>query len=405
MTRLLIVGAGLTGLSAAIEAERRGLDWTLFEASEQVGGRVATDLIDGFAIDRGFQVLLTSYPSLAEHLEPLSLGRFEPGALVRLEAPNGKVRWAKAIDPWRRPGDVFSLSWRHVLPPSDALRLARLRSGIRHEDEKAAGLDTRRYLENRGFSATAMTRFFTPFFGGVLLDRELSAPAPFMRRLFDYFSRGDAAIPKDGMASLPRRLMSQLPSTKVRTSSPVEAVSRGTITVSGQRHEGRILMCVEPETARRLVGEKAPQSVGWHATTTFYYEPDTLPRELSRPLLVLSPGSPIHHLAPLSVVARTLAPDGRHLISVSHDGVADASLEPAIARELARWFPKTRWRLVAVTPVPHALPRWTEPSRPFEKLSDDLWLAGDGLADRSIEGALSSGREAVAAMSGVYSAR
>lgn len=408
MTRLLIVGGGLTGLSAALEAERRGLDWTLFEASDRVGGRVATDLIDGFAIDRGFQVLLTSYPSLAEHLEPLSLGRFEPGALVRLEGPSGKVRWARAIDPWRRPGDVWSLSWRHVLPPADALRLARLRSGIRHEDAGADGLETRRYLENRGFSSTAMTRFFTPFFGGVLLDRELSAPAAFMRRLFDYFARGDAAIPMGGMQALPARLMSRLSSARVRTSAPVESVSRGGLIVHGQRHEGRVLLCVEPEAARRLVGEKAPQSGGWHSTTTFYYEPDTLPRELSRPLLVLSPGptsQAIHHLAPLSVVAPSLAPAGRHLVSVSHDGVADASLEPAVATELARWFPKTRWRLVAVTPVPHALPRWTEASRPFEKLADELWLAGDGIADRSIEGALSSGREAVTALCGLYAAR
>lgn len=405
MKRLLIVGGGLAGLSAATEAERRGLDWMLFEASDRVGGRVATDRTDGFAIDRGFQVLLTSYPSLAEHLEPLALGRFEPGAVVRIEAPNGKVRWARAIDPWRRPGDVFSLSWRHVLPPADALRLVKLRSGIRHEDTKADGLDSRRYLENRGFSQTAMTRFFTPFFGGVLLDRELSAPAAFMRRLFDYFSRGDAAIPRGGMASLPERLMSRLPSTKVRTSVPVEEVSRGGLVAKGQRNEGQVLLCVEPETARRLVGERAPQSGGWHATTTFYYEPDTLPKELRRPLLVLSSGSVIHHLAPLSVVAPSLAPDGRHLVSVSHDGVADGSLEPAIAAELVRWFPTTRWRLVAVTPVAHALPRWTEASRPFVRLSEDLWLAGDGVADRSIEGAISSGREAVAAMSGLYPGR
>jgi len=396
--RLLIVGGGLTGIAAAVETKRQSLDWTLFEAADRLGGRVATDIVDGFAIDRGFQVLLTSYPSLEEHVEALDLGRFIPGALVRIEGDKG-VRWSRAIDPWRRPLDVFSIGWRHAVPPKDALRVARLRAGIHRDDPRAAGLDTRQYLQHLGMSERVMERFFVPFFGGVLLDRELSAPASFLRRLFSFFSRGDAAIPRGGMGSLPARLADGLPGHRLRLGTPVDSVEDGGLRVDGEHVKGRVLLCVEPDCAARLMGDTVGQGPGWYQTTTVYYTPDVLPKELSRPILTLSgSASVIHHIAPLSVVAPSLAPEGRHLVSVSHDGVADAGLEPQIAAELGRWFPDAGWRLVAVTPIARALPRWDGPPAPFLKLANGLWRAGDGVADRSIEGALSSGRHAVEAM-------
>src|SRR5690606_2248288 len=120
---LLVVGGGLAGLAAARVAQTRGVDWRLVEASERLGGRVATDMVEGFAIDRGFQVLLTAYPSLSTHLDELALGRFTPGAWVRVDHGD-KTAFHRAIDPWRRPLDALRLDWRHVLPLRDALKLA-----------------------------------------------------------------------------------------------------------------------------------------------------------------------------------------------------------------------------------------------------------------------------------------
>lgn len=399
MSRVLIVGGGLTGLAAAREAERRGLDWTLFEASGRLGGRVATDSVDGFSIDAGFQVLLTSYPSLAEHVDHLGLGRFEPGALVRLEGPAG-VTWVPAIDPWRKPLGVFSFSWTRAVPLKDALKVARLRAGIARDDPRADQRTTAQYLATLGFSPTAMQRFLVPFFGGVLLDRELSAPAAFMRRLFAYFSRGDAAIPQGGMGRLAERLAEPLPPHRIHLHAPVARVGPFEVTLSsGGHHQGEVILCTEPEQAARLTGDSSLVGGGWHATTTFYYSPRRLPEQLQQPLLVLSGSdSVIHHLAPLSVVTPSLAPAGRHLVSVSHDGVADKNLEPQVGAELRRWFPETGWDLVAVTPIAKALPRWSSPPVPYKKLSDGLIVAGDGVSDRSIEGALSSGRDAVVAL-------
>ncbi len=405
---LLVVGGGLAGLAAARVAQSRGVDWRLVEGSDRLGGRVATDTVEGFAIDRGFQVLLTAYPSLSDHLDELALGRFTPGAWVRVDQ-GGRSAFHRAIDPWRRPLDALALDWRHVLPLRDAMKLARLRGTIHREDDAARGVSTVEYLENRGFSQTAMDRFFRPFFGGVLLDRGLGAPATFMRRLFGYFSRGDAAIPAHGMGRLPAALAGPLDPTRIACGSRVTSIVGGRVTLgTGEVIEAdKVIVCTDPDAAAALTGGSSPQPTRWHATTTCYYTVDgdgALPTPLDTPTLVLNAvgpkNSPIHHIAPLSTVSPTLAPARRHLISVSHDGVADAGLEPAITAELRRWFPDTRWRLLAITPVAHALPAWPDSKRsdPFRVLNDRLYLAGDGIADRSIEGALSSGRQAAEAI-------
>ncbi len=402
--QLIIIGAGLAGLAAARVAQQRGLDWVMVEASERIGGRVATDVVDGFAIDRGFQVLLTSYPELAPHLDALELGRFAPGAWVRLERQGRSevaARFHHALDPWRHPLAALRLDWRHVFPVGDALRLARLRASLRHDDAASHGQSTADYLAARGFSPGTMRRFLVPFFGGVLLDRELSAPADFMRRLFGFFARGDAAIPARGMAALPEVLARPLDPTRIRLGCPVIALAGRTATLGDGTMitADAVIIATDADTAAALTSVPELEPPRWHATTTCYFTTDDpLPHPLDQRLLVLDGdgAGPIHHLAPLSTVAPGLAPDQRALICASHDGVADAGLAPAMSAELARWFPATRFHLVAVTPVARGLPAWgtMAPQGTFREVAPRVCVAGDGVADRSIEGALVSGRSA-----------
>jgi monoamine oxidase len=56
---VVVVGAGLAGLSCAKQLSGMGRRVILLEASDRVGGRVRTDVVDGLNLDHGFQVLLT----------------------------------------------------------------------------------------------------------------------------------------------------------------------------------------------------------------------------------------------------------------------------------------------------------------------------------------------------------
>jgi phytoene dehydrogenase-like protein len=111
---VVVGGAGLAGLRAAQLLCRRGLDVVVLEVADRPGGRVATDVVDGFRCDRGFQVTNTSYPALraATDLEALALCAFEPAAAVR-DAAGGLHRYA---DPRRRPALLPRAAVDRLLP-------------------------------------------------------------------------------------------------------------------------------------------------------------------------------------------------------------------------------------------------------------------------------------------------
>ena len=74
--------AGVAGLSCAGKLHKAGKTFKIYEASNDIGGRVQTDKIDGFLLDRGFQIFLTSYPTAKQLLdyEALDLKPFYAGS-------------------------------------------------------------------------------------------------------------------------------------------------------------------------------------------------------------------------------------------------------------------------------------------------------------------------------------
>jgi phytoene dehydrogenase-like protein len=412
----LIIGAGLSGLAAAVALAERGEPFVLIDAADAPGGRVRSDVVDGFILDRGFQVLLTSYEEAARVLdfEALDLGTFEPGAFVRV----GET-FARAADPWRRPTTAFSPSWLRVLRPADAWRLMRLRALALDGDAPIPAISTAAFLAERGFSEHAIGHFFRPFFGGVFLDRTLSAPAPVFMRLFARFAKGLAAVPARGMQAIADQLAARLPAGSLQLKCSVRAITRGTATFDdgSTATPKRIVLATGGRVARQvlLAGEDAQAAsledlagVGDEATTTQHYAlAGAPPKALTRPMLYL--GGPdddvVHHVAPMSAVAPGLAPAGATLLSASTDGVADASPahEARVRQTLGRWFgiDPERLRHLRTDAIRHALPAQTAArleAPGHRKLGPGLVVCGDDLGDRSIEGALLAGRAAAAAL-------
>ncbi|MDX1675707.1 MAG: FAD-dependent oxidoreductase, partial [Longimicrobiales bacterium] len=220
---VVVVGGGLAGLAAAVGLQAGGLDVQLLEASDRVGGRVRTDGVDGFLLDRGFQVLLTAYPEAGRvlDLEALELRPFHPGARIRVGDAFTRIG-----DPFRRPADLWPTLRSPVGTLADKLRVARLRArsvlqtpgfatrpAYRRLAGDAAGpagdgsgSTTMERLEQEGLSDGMIERFFRPFLGGVFLESELVTSSAFFDFVMAMFSAGSAALPAGGMEAIPRQL-------------------------------------------------------------------------------------------------------------------------------------------------------------------------------------------------------
>lgn len=418
----IVVGGGLAGLACARELSCRGRSVRLLEAAAASGGRVATDTVDGFRIDRGFQVYLDAYPEGRRQLDldALKLGRFEPGALV---AEGRRLR--RVTDPWRRPLAAVRSLVDGTVGLGDALRVARMRgellgrmaAGAIDPDRPVAADErtTRAALEARGFSSRFIGRFFEPFFGGVFLERGLDTAEPVFEFTFAMFALGNACLPAGGMAAIPRQLAAGLPADAIEVGTPVAAVERGAVRLAdGQRRACRtVVVATDRRAAERLLppgtlpaadagvarGDKGARMVAFAAERS----------PIGGPTLLVSAdrAGPIDNLTVPSDVVAGYAPAGAALIyaSVRPDWAGDDAAAAAdVVRQARAWFGSQvdQWRPLATLRIGHALPdespaarRW-RPAGP--RLAQGLFICGDHVTSGSINGALVGGHRAAAAV-------
>jgi phytoene dehydrogenase-like protein len=402
---VIIIGGGLAGLAAARRCAQAGIVPLLLESASDVGGRLTTDDVDGFLLDRGFQVLLDSYPEAQRVLDfdALHLGRFAPGALIHRGGSFGRV-----ADPWRDPlaGARSLFSWAST--PTDAWRMLRLRSdailGLEGEATSYGETSAARALLARGFSDRAVESFFRPFFGGVFLDPQLTAPVQWFEFLFGMFATGSATLPSGGMQAIPRQLAAGLPAGSVRTSARVRAMRDGAVELAtGEVLRARtIIVATDARHAAVLVpGARTP---AWNSCATLYYAAPSSP--VDGPLLVLNGDGdrgPVNHICVPSEISASYAPPGQALISATVVGQAnqdDGVLDRDARAQMARWFGADRvtsWRLLRVARVPYSLPRTVpHPDAVADavRLGANIYACGDYLESPSINGALRSGRRA-----------
>lgn len=404
---VVIIGAGLAGLSCAVALHDDGHPVRIYEASDGVGGRVRTDRVDGFLLDRGFQVTLTAYPEMHRQfdLEALDLRAFDPGALIWR---NGKG--SIVSDPFRKPLRTPSTALAPIGSVLDKVRIARLRSTLRkvHPARLLRGDDitTAQALADAGFSSTMIQRFFRPLVGGIQLDPDLADS----RRMFDVIFRmladGDSAVPASGMQAIPEQLASRLPADAVQLGQRVESASSTAVRVAGgdEFEAAAVVVATEGPVASDLLGLPPVRS---KAAGCVYFAADASPTDTKCVILDGTGDGPVLNVAVMSNVAPTYAPAGKHLVAAAMPGVAVGDLEAIARAQLRTWWGTQvdGWEHLATYRIPHGQPSQSPPFDPKQSvaLHDGRFVCGDHRDTASIQGALYSGRrcaDAVAAAIG-----
>jgi phytoene dehydrogenase-like protein len=401
---VVIIGAGLAGLCCARTLHQAGIPFMLLEASDGVGGRVRTDQVEGFLLDRGFQVLQTAYPEARRVLDyrALDLKPFYPGALVYF---GGRLH--RVGDPLRHPGHFFSTLFSPVGTLTDKMRVARLRwrvsQGSLEELFRRPETSTLATLKAQGFSESMIERFFRPFFSGVFFDRELASSSRMFEFVFRVLAQGDTALPAGGIGAISAQLAESLSTGAIRTGTPVAKVEEGKVVLaSGEEIPARaVVLATEGGETNRLLGEDKPFSAV--DCCCLYFTADKPP--VAEPILVLDGENtgPVTNLAVVSNVAPSYAPPGSSLIQatvVGNPGMADRQLEAQSREQLSRWFgPEVHdWRLLRLYRITRALPDQRPPTpdpltQPVQ-LSPWLFVCGEYQSLSSIHWAMVSGRRA-----------
>jgi phytoene dehydrogenase-like protein len=402
-----VVGAGVAGLAAARRLAAAGLSVRVLEADARVGGRVQSDVVDGFTLDRGFQVFIEAYPELRAVLgddgyAALDLRPFRPGALVRTQSAFYTI-----ADPFRAPLAALKGIAAPVGSLADKVRVAALRVAVMSKSPESllrgavpgtAATSTRAFLAT-AFSDEFIDRFFRPFYEGIFLAPLADQSATLFTYVFRMFAAAPAALPARGIGALPQLLAASLPaSVSVELGCAVTdvaalAASSSVVIVATDGRDGLLPPGAVP----------APRSRG--SICLYFSSPNPAP--IDEAMLVLNGDGAgdgcVNNMFIPSNVAPELAPAGHTLISATivgdELGRGDGEVEAAVRRQMAGWFgvPEVdEWRLLRIYRIPHSQPAqnpaasYADP--PASRTADGVFVCGDYRGTPTINGALESGR-------------
>jgi phytoene dehydrogenase-like protein len=379
MKPILIVGGGIAGLQAANILHQNNADFILFEKQASLGGRVSSTKKDGFILDRGFQVLQTSYPEVQRSLDlaALNLSYFESGAMVKDQL---------FFNPLRRPFELFSTN---ILTFKDVFSLARIWFRLQGYVPALDGNNqtTQELIESYSFSDRFKNEFLTLFFQGIFLQKSLTQPASLFFYYLHQFLYGNAAIPAEGMQAIPDQMASWLPVDKLKLNQEIIALDAKSITLkSGEIIEGEaVILAVDLPVVAKLLNENIPATLG---SKTFYFSAKS---SVKLPALLRLVGEEhLLHFTCLTDVNPGLAPKGKSLYSAtSLHGSSEKEVKAALEKHLAG----QKLTLVSSFDIPHSLQQ-VDRYEAIRKSSGGIVLAGDYLEFPSLQGALYSGRKA-----------
>ncbi|MER7717204.1 NAD(P)/FAD-dependent oxidoreductase [Streptomyces flaveolus] len=429
---VVVVGAGIAGLAAARRLTSAGVTTTVLEAAHGVGGRMATEKVDGFRLDRIGQLLSTAYPELrlTPGLDGLALLPFAPGVLLHSEgrhhragAPVGArgARGAlhtvralasapRAVSAPRAPGrPVAAPRPRTGAPLGTAVDQARLGAAL----TRLAGTPVERLLARpelpaaqalaaRGLPARTIDGFLRPLLAALLYDPDLTTSSRCADLALRAFASGRPVLPEGGAETVPELLARTLPPGTVHTGVRVTSVATNAVTTAehGVVRCRAVLVATDARAAAELLpGLRVP---GFHPVTVVHHTTDEPPATGASLLLDADRGGPVAHTAVVSHVDPSRAPAGRALVSSTVLGPVPSDVDAAVRIHLARLYgmPTGRWETLAVHHTAEAVPAMRPPHDPLRpvRLLAGLYVCGDHRDTSTVQGALHSAHRASAAI-------
>ncbi|KAL1366213.1 hypothetical protein HN51_014077 [Arachis hypogaea] len=415
-TGVIVIGAGLAGLAAATHLNSKNIPFLLLEASDAIGGRVRTDIVDGFRLDRGFQIFITAYPEAQKLLDyqSLNLQKFYSGARIFYDG-----QFHTVADPLRH----FLDSARSLANPIgslvDKLLIGSTRIGVLTRSDEdilsAEEVPTIELLKKLGFSDSIIGRFFRPFFGGIFFDRELQTTSRLFDFIFKCLALGDNTIPANGISAIPEQLAARLPSGSVLLNSKAVSVEIDGVELPSVRLQsgevltselGVIVAVEEPVAAQLLAGRNGPVSKKpARSTVCIYFSANSDEIPVSDPVLFLNGSGKgiVNNMFFATNVAPSYGPPDKALISVSliglFEGETDDELANKVVQELSGWFGERvvrEWKYLRTYRVGFAQPNQCPPTDLSKnpRIESGLYVCGDYLTSATFDGALVSGRRA-----------
>ena len=401
---VIIIGAGISGLSAAHYLQKQGKTVQIIESEPKVGGRICTEEKEGYLLDRGFQVFLPQYPEAKAILDydKLNLKPFLPGSkLLLADGSNTYIG-----DPMRNFSNLSNILFNTPIAYGDLWRLFMLTRRLKNktileifEQPDASTINT---LQNEyKFGKSIINNFLQPFFAGIFLENKLESS----RRMFDFvfkmFSEGLACVPNEGMQAIPNQLAEKIGSENITLNEEVIEIKGGIVFCrSGKRFEARTVLLASQANA---IAKNYYFNIKKHYSSVchFHYTSDQLP--FSEKAIALNTNSTkfVNNLCVIDQIAPGYSKNNEHLISltiVDEKGLNSSELDKRIRGELTQWFGNVvnDWTLLDAKKIVYALPNQNDVKNNIRseniKLSDQLYICGDHLLNGSMNAAIKSGR-------------
>jgi len=398
--KVKIIGAGLSGLIAAKVLEDHGYTPEIYEASDSVGGRIKTDLVEGYQLDRGFQVLLSAYPKALQYLDyqALELQELLPGAVIYESAKPKTIG-----DPLRASSLILPTIFSGIGTFSDKLKILSLYADLKKlsitDIFERKETTTLAYLQEKGFSEEIINKFFKPFFSGIYLEPNLETSSRMFEFVFKMFGEGLAVIPKKGMGEISKHLAKQLKNTNIHFNTPVKQVKEGEIILENEEVISTDATIIATE-ANALISNLKNQETQWKSCHNFYFE--TEKRTIEKPIigLITDKDALINNIFYHTSVA-TETNGGKELLSVTvvkQTDLSDTELLKKVEKDLMDYCGVGDARFLKHYFIKKALPEISplhyEIDPTETQLTDTIFLAGDQLLNSSQNAAMLSGERA-----------